>query len=120
MINVGDLVRNTDEFSDSHRNIYTVLGIIPSYLFNNEYQCYRNRIIRVFREHQLEKLDSPPQFVVGTVVTPKRSYSYPFHNSRFGVVQASNKVGSLVRIWNVCCNQEHMVEYVSNRNLRKA
>lgn len=119
MINVGDLVRNIDKFSNFQRNNYTVMEIIPMRLFN-DCHCYRNRKIRVFKEHQLEKVDSPPQFVVGTIVTPKRSYSYPFHNSRFGVVQASNKVGSLVRIWNVCCNQEHMVEYVSNRNLRKA
>lgn len=120
MISVGDLVRNTDEFSGFFKNTFTVKEIILDSLFDNLCYCYRKRTTQIFREHCLEKVDSPPRFAVGTVVTPKKSYSFPFYNIKFGVVEASNKIGSLVRIWNAYGNQIHMVEYISNRNLRKA
>lgn len=115
MISVGDLVRSTDEFSGFFKNTFTVMDIIPSF-----YYCYRNRTTQLFEKKHLEKVDSPPRFAVGIIVTPKKSYSYPFYNSRFGVVQASNGVGSLVRVWNVYGTLKHDVKYVSNRKLRKA
>ena len=112
-IKIGDMVSVINPMDRYFRRTFTVVDID-----GNSYSCHCGIMYRdlYFSEVSIEKIESPPRFLPGTVVVPINN-RHPFMNMAYGIIETSNRLGSMVRVWEEYV-QAHRVRYVSNRNLR--
>jgi len=112
-IKIGDMVKNINSNGRYFGRTFTVVATDGDVCVCQCGIMYRDLY---FFESEIEQIDSPPRFLPGTVVVPINS-RHPFVGMKYGIIETSNRLGSLVRVW-----EEHVlahrVRYVSNRNLR--
>ena len=112
-IKIGDMIKNINPNNRYFGRTFTVVAVD-----DHGYVCQCGIMYRdlYFFESEIEQIDSPPRFLPGTVVFPINN-RHPFMNMVYGIIETSNRLGSLVRVWEEYV-QAHRVRYVSNRNLR--
>lgn len=112
-IKIGNMIRVIAIDNKYFGRNFTVV-----YIDGNVYECCCGLMKRhlFFSKHDVGQIDSLPRFPPGTVVLSKID-SYPFCGTYYGIVEVSNHLGSMVRVWDEN-DQQHIIQYVSNRNLK--
>lgn len=117
-IKIGDMIKIINPNDPHFGYEYTVVKIDESSdtIF---YGCLRGSMYRrtYFEICDVEQIDSPPRFTSGTIVSPLYPFAHPFDGSNIGIVEVSNRLASMVRIWDEY-DREHSIRYVSNRKIR--
>ncbi len=121
MYHVGDLIR-VHSIEEGRSYLVKFIGkeFTITDISGEDYYCIRGgmKYPRWFRPSELELVENISKYSIGTVVEDKRYNGY-INKYPIGVVEHSNRLGSIVRFSIRRDCGEHSSMYISNRNLRR-